>query len=454
MRADPRPASPAVPPPIRADPNPGLARWLLHAVYDLLWMLAILFSAPWWLWRSARETAFRRMVRQRLARGLPAPARAASRRVLVHGVSVGEVKGALSLVRELRARDADCEVVVSSTTETGLSVARQLYPDLRVLRFPLDLACVCRRFLTELELDCVILVELEIWPNFLRECNKAGVPVAVVNGRITPQSYSSYALFRSLLPQFNRISLFCVQLDEYAERFLQLCGNAERVIVTGNLKADRLATAEAGADGAGRAELARHVQVGGQRPVIVAGSTHQPEERLVAQAWREAAAGARLVLVPRHPDRAPAIALELAALGCAPERLTELRARAAGADPDRPLLVDTIGELESIYALADLVFVGGSLIPHGGQNMLEPAALGCAVIYGPHVANFRQEAGLLERAGAARRVADAAELGRALAELLADAEERRRMGSAGAAAARAQRGATALTLDALAARCF
>jgi len=172
----------------------------------------------------------------------------------------------------------------------------------------------------------------------------------------------------------------------------------------------------------------------------------------VARACRDAAPNARLVLVPRHPNRAPAVAAALAAEGFPCQRLTELRAGVAP-DPDRPAIVDTIGELEDVYALADLVFVGGSLVPHGGQNMLEPAARGRPVLYGPNVTNFREEARLLEDAGAARRLAGTAELAGALAELLADPAARRGMADAGMAAVRSQRGATALTLEALGARC-
>jgi 3-deoxy-D-manno-octulosonic-acid transferase len=187
--------------------------------------------------------------------------------------------------------------------------------------------------------------------------------------------------------------------------------------------------------------------------VIVAGSTHDPEEELVVDAWQRGAREARLVLVPRHPERAPEVARTLERRGVRAQRLTALRAGETP-DPAQPCLADTIGELERIYGLADLVFVGGSLIPHGGQNLLEPAAQGKPVVFGPHVENFVQEARLLTEAGACRQVSDAAELARVLRELFLDADARREMGRAALRAVERQRGATALTLSALLERCL
>jgi 3-deoxy-D-manno-octulosonic-acid transferase len=325
-----------------------------------------------------------------------------------------------------------------------MEVAEKLYPKHLRVRFPADLSFVVRRFLARVDPAIVILVELEVWPNFLRVCNRDGRAVAVVNGRITKESHTRYVAFRRLLPEFNRISLFCVQNEEYARRFGMLGIDRERVCVTGNVKFDglRVGPLEVGP------ELERYLARRGAELVLVAGSTHASEELLLARAARRAVPRARLVLVPRHPDRAAAIVAEFAGEGLAVQRLTELRAGEA-VDPARPLLVDTIGELERVYAAADLVFVGGSLVAHGGQNMLEPAAQGKAVLFGPHVHNFDQEAALLLGAGAACTVADPAALERELARLSADPAERARMGAAGMAAVAAQRGATELTLAAL-----
>jgi 3-deoxy-D-manno-octulosonic-acid transferase len=326
-----------------------------------------------------------------------------------------------------------------------MAVARQVLPGQAVVRFPVDFSFAARRFLRKLDPICVVLMELEIWPNFLRECNRRGVPVAVVNGRITPKSFWRYRWLRQSLPQFNRISLFCVQNEAYAERFHALSNRPERVLVTGSMKADGLVL--------GNREVPANLRellgpATGQK-LIVAGSTHEPEELLVTRAWMRGAPDARLVIVPRHPQRAEDVRQALNGAGAPPQLLSRLRA-GERSDPRRPAIVDTIGELENVYALADLVFVGGSLLPHGGQNMLEPAAQGKAVIYGPHVDNFVHEATLLEEAGASRRGADAQELERAFRELVSDDDARAQMGQKGLLAVDRQKGATALTLTALA----
>ncbi len=446
-----RRASPPLP--ILEDPSPGALRTLLHLFYDAAWLAAVTLAAPWWLWRCVLDRAFRRMVAERLTISLPDLSRGERRRVLVHGGSVGEVKGAAPLVRALEACHPELEVVICAATDTGLEVARRTFPGRTVVRFPFDPALVAKRFLRRVDPAAVVLVELEIWPNFLRICNRRGLPVAVVNGRITDASFARYHLFRRTLPQFNRISLFCVQLEEYAQRFRRLGGAVERVVVTGNLKADGLAAQSSASARAQDPALASLLGAPPDRLVLVGGSTHQPEERLLAQAWRDALSEARLILVPRHPPRAEAVEQELAALGLRAQRLTRLRAGETP-DPRRPAIVDTIGELEAVYALADLVFVGGSLAERGGQNVLEPAAQGRAVLHGPHIENFRAEVMLLLRAGASREVADASALAEALRELGGAPEVRRAMGEAGRLAVAGQAGATARTLELLEERCL
>jgi len=444
-----RPAG--LPEPIVRDPNPGFLRAVLHGAYDLLWSAGIVVASPWWVGRSCIDRPFRRMVLERLTFGLERTIPAAERpRILIHGVSVGEVKAAQPLVALLRAECPQFEIVISTTTDTGVEVAGKLFPDLRVVRFPVDLSFLDARFLRRVRPACVVLMELEIWPNFLREANRAGVPLCVVNGRITQGSFGHYRFFRTTLPQFNRMTLFCAQNERYAQRFIELGRCAERVVVTGNIKADGL---QIGAVDPGE-ELRRIAGPRPGQPTIVAGSTHEPEERLFIEACRAGVPDARVIVVPRHPNRAREVVRDLEALGVRPQLLTRLRSRGEEPDPTRPLIVDTIGELEQIYGLADLVFVGGSLIPHGGQNMLEPAAHEKPVLFGPHVANFRQEAQLLIDAGAGRTVADGEALAAVLRELCADAEARAAMARAGIRAVEAQRGAARVTLQALRERCL
>ncbi|MFT5288654.1 MAG: 3-deoxy-D-manno-octulosonic-acid transferase [Planctomycetota bacterium] len=432
---------------LREDPNAGIGRALVHAFYDLVWCTATVVGMPWLLWKAWRSPSFRRMVSERRVfglRNLRAP-QAGRPRILIHGVSVGEIKGARPIVEAIEASYPGFEVLVTSTTDTGMQIGREIFGEARMLRFPIDPSWVVRRFLRRVQPDFVVLIELEIWPNFLRECNRAGVPVAIVNGRITEVSHGQYLFFKRVLPQFNRISLFCVQRDLYAQRFCRLGIEPLRVLRTGNIKADSLSTGRVDPG----EELRRLLGPAGEESVIVCGSTHDPEESLIVKAWAKSVPASRLILVPRHPKRTLEILRELEALGHRPQRLSDLRAGIEEPDPRRPALVDTIGELERVYGLADLVFVGGSLAEHGGQNVFEPASQGLPVLCGPHTANFTQEVGLLRDCGALREVTDCAELGAALAELLPDDAARAKMGVAGLDAVNRDKGATARTLAAL-----
>ncbi|MEY2806732.1 MAG: CMP-3-deoxy-D-manno-octulosonate--lipid tetraacyldisaccharide 3-deoxy-D-manno-octulosonate [Planctomycetota bacterium] len=427
------------PPPLRGDPHPGARDAVLHAAYDLLMLVALVLASPWLAWRWCSSPAFRRLAPARLARRLPA--RGARRRVLVHGVSVGEVKAAQSIIRELERTRPDLEVVVCTTTDTGEAMARRTYPHLVVVRFPLDLRPVVRRFLRVLDPACVVLVELEVWPNFLREANRRGVPLVVVNGRITERSHRRYGRARALLPAFDRLSLLLAQDEEYARRFASLCRDGSRIRVTGNVKVDGLGT--------GRAhpgeELARLLGPAPGDLCLVGGSTHDPEELLVARAARASGAALGIVLVPRHPDRAASVANALRAAGFEVQLLTELR-RGREPSPRAVRIVDTIGELEGVYALADIVVVGGSFVPHGGQNLLEPAAQRRCVLHGPHMWNFAAETRLLQRRAGALEVPDEEGLAQALRALAGDPARRAAMGANGLEAVELQRGATARTM--------
>jgi 3-deoxy-D-manno-octulosonic-acid transferase len=438
------------PPPIVQDPNAGLLRSGLHAFYGALWWTAIVLGSLWWVPRSIYDRQFREMVRGRLGLGLPrAPGPGDRQRILIHGVSVGEVKAAQALVLGLEEQRPDLEVIISTVTDTGYQVAKELYEGRRVVRFPADPGLIVRRFLRRVAPQSVILLELEIWPNFLRAANELGIPVGVVNGRITAESFRSYRLFRNLLPQFNRISLYCVQVEEYGRRFADLGGARDRILVTGNVKADSLGTGRVEPGPDLRALLS---PTAGQL-VLTAGSTHDDEELRLVRAWQESFPTARLVLVPRHPQRAAELTQALAGIGVRPQLLSALRVGQTP-DPARPAIVDSIGELEQVYGLSDLVFIGGSLVPHGGQNMLEPASQGLPVVYGPHVENFAVEAGLLEEAGASLRLSSPGELAASLYELISDEPRRRAMAHAGLAVVETQKGATRRTLMALEARCL
>ncbi|HIG85452.1 MAG TPA: 3-deoxy-D-manno-octulosonic acid transferase [Planctomycetes bacterium] len=428
-------------------------RWalpLLRVVYGLAWFLLFVLGSPWWIARSVLSKEFRVMVVGRLALDVPslepAPARG---RILVHGVSVGEVKASQSLVAALLQEH---EVVVSSSTDSGLKVARDLYPDLTVVRFPLDFLPLVSRFLGCIQPTALLLMELEVWPTFIHCSDRRGIPTAIVSGRITPASLANYQRFGPTLTHFDRISLFAAQSEVYAKRFRALGADPDRILVTGNVKVDGIRMElEQAPDGEQQShqDLRRLLALDPKVPVLLAGSTHDTEDLTVTRAFAAAAPEARVILVPRHPPRVPSVVDALGRAGFQVQLLTDLRTGREQPDVSRPLVVDTIGELEVFYGICTLAFVGGTLVEHGGQNVLEPAAQGKPVLHGPSVSNFQQEAALLARAGASRLVHNGVELSKAVGELLADPNGAHAMGQAGREAVRSQQGATERTLEAL-----
>lgn len=413
-----------------------------YLLYDALLYLAALLVLPVAFLRALVSRRARTALRERL--GFVRVDPRGQRSLLVHGVSVGEVTAMRPLLEILRQRHPDMPLAVSSTTPSGRATARRLFPELPVFAFPLDLPGACRRFLRRVQPRAVVLMELEIWPNFLRACHLAALPVAIVNGRITERSMTGYRRVQRLLPQFDRIALYGVQNERYAHRFGQLEVPRERIRITGNLKFDNLPLR----DPAGAAPLPWSHWVDG-RAAVALGSTHAPEEiEILREACRRPEFAAVLFLVvPRHPGRAQRLMRELAAV--VGERPVVLRSVWPAARPlpaGAVLVVDSFGELEAVYRAARCAFVGGSLIRHGGQNVLEPAALGRPVLVGPHTENFADEVELLLAAGGLVRAGDPAGLLGYAADWVADAAGAAARGRAGAAALSARRGAAATTL--------
>lgn len=424
----------------------GLRGWLTMAIYQPLFVLAMLFYSPVLVWRLATSRAYRRSMRERLGF---VPLRRGASTVWLHGVSVGEIKAAANFVQLLRERRPDLQVVVSATTPNGHLMARQLYPDLPVVFYPLDIGRCPARALRRIQPRCVLLMELEIWPNFLDAARRQDVPVAVINGRISERTLKGYRLARGLLPQLDLISTYCVQDRIYEQRLLDLGVDPARIHVTGNMKYDSVVMGGHEAAAATlRPWLAAHGEV-----VLVAGSTHADEEQFLLQTVQQLAVALpvaiRLVLVPRHPERSTAIAEQVVAAGFRALRWSELAAgpRLPALGPRDVVVVDTIGQLQRFYSACDVAFVGGSLIPHGGQNMLEPAAQQKATLFGPHTTNFRQDVELLLAAEAVVQVADRDAFGPALAALLVDPQRRLQLGQRAAEVIRRNQGATGRTLD-------
>ena len=312
-----------------------------------------------------------------------------------------------------------------------------------MLTFPLDFRGAARRAVRRVEPGCFIALETELWPNLLRALRLAGVPAVLANGRISDRSYRRYRLVRRLFRRvLDGVALFCMQSEEDARRIIGLGARPERVVVTGNLKMEA-PSGDAGAD-----QIWRRLLRLGQAPVVVAGSTHRGEEAAMLDAFlatREAVGGLRLVLAPRHPERLDEVEALVRTRGLTVVR----RSRLSSGSGDEVILLDTMGELASLYAVADVIFVGGSLVPSGGHNVVEAALQSKAVVFGPHMENFRDTAALLLREAAAVQVKDGPELATVLGRLLADEPSRHALGRAAWNAVRAHQGACVRTIAAL-----
>lgn len=362
------------------------------------------------------------------------PRRTPGPRILLHGVSVGEVDALVPLARRLAAAPERPDLVVSATTATGFARAQELYAGLApVVRFPLDFTWMVRRFLGALRPDLVLLGELELWPSFLAECRRRGVPVGVVSGRLSERSFRFYRRARPLVRRmFAGLTMASAQTALYRDRFVALGAAPERTVVGGSLKWD---AALRKPDGEAAEALARDMGIDRERPLVVAGSTGPGEEEALA---RELPVGCQLVLAPRSQDRWDAVAARIPGV-VRRSRPREGRGVAAGA---RLFLLDTIGELSLAYSLADAAFVGRSLGPMGGSNPLEPVALGTPSVTGPHYENFED---IVERLAAAGGLAVSSEPMTVVARWLADPADARRTANAGRLALERNRGAAERT---------
>jgi 3-deoxy-D-manno-octulosonic-acid transferase len=416
-------------------------RRLLDAVYAV----ALLVLAPWLLWRAWRTGRYRTGLSVRLrgtVESLPTAA------VWFHGVSVGEVHVLRQLVPAFRQRHPGRAVVVTSSTDTGLAEARRIFSDVPVFAFPFDFSWAVERTLRSVQPELVVLCESELWPNFLWTARKLGVPVAVVNARMSPRSLARYQLVAPLVRGlFAGLELLAAQDEEHAAALLALGGRPGKVRVTGNIKYDG---ARLDRHQPQTLELGRLLGVEPGQTVWIAGSTQAPEEDIVLEIFCRAVQrhpGLRLFLVPRQRDRFDEVARLLHKKGVPYDRRSQLRDEPAR---QAVVLVDTIGELSFLWGLADLAYVGGSLDGRrGGQNMIEPAAYGAAVTFGPHVWNFRQTAQRLVEVGGAYQVNNARELEEVTLRLLGDEAERRAAAQQARAFVARQQGATARTLDLL-----
>lgn len=414
----------------------------MYLLYSVLLAVAVVLGSPYWAYEMLRHGKYRRGLRQRLG-FVPHRFRDAGRSsIWVHAVSVGEVLAVSELVQRLRASFPDTSIVVSTTTDTGQKLAATRFGAENVFYFPLDFAFAARRWMRALRPKLVVVAETEFWPNLLRAAKENGAGVAIVNARISDRSLPGYRRWRKPLRRvLAGIDLFLAQTKEDAARLVEIGAPADRVAVSGNLKYDiPPATAPA------IVEVLRAALAGsGAGPVLVCGSTVDGEEELLLNAFAAVLSKfpyAVMVLAPRHPQRFEEVAELLSKPGIPFFRRSQWN---GGPLAGRVLLIDTIGELASLYALADVAFVGGSLAPLGGHNIIEPAQYGAAIIVGPHTENFREIVSMFQSKSAVK-VVDVENLNRGLVDLLADDSERRSLGNRAAETLQSQRGATAVTL--------
>ncbi len=409
--------------------------------------IGMVVSLPYWLVEMARHGKYRKGLGERMGR-VPGRLRlpgAEERAIWVHAVSVGEVLAVAGLVEGLQRRFPRHRIFISTTTDTGQALARKRFGEASVFYFPMDFTFAIRPYMKALRPQLVVVAETEFWPNFLRLAHASGARVAVVNARISDRSWPSYRRFRGLLRKvLVNVDLFLAQTEQDAERLRDIGGNAERVRVAGNLKFDiPVPTAPAMVE-----SLRNSIAGSGAGPVLVCGSTVEGEESLLLRSFENLLVRhprAVMILAPRHPERFSAVAALLEKMSI---RFWRRSAWSSEALNGGVLLLDSIGELASLYALADIAFVGGSLVPRGGHNIIEPAQHGVATVVGNHTENFRDIVSLFQRRDAVRIVGPA-ELPLVLMELLVNDAERRALGQRAAETMRSQLGATSRTADAL-----
>ncbi len=423
---------------------------------NLVYLAALFLATPLLLYRSLRQGKYRDGWGAKFFGLVPrlAPLPDGRRRVWFHAVSVGEVNLLKPIVAELEAERPDWEFVVSATSKTGFELARRLYgARTSVFYCPLDFTWAVKTAFRRLRPNALVLVELELWPNLIAAAEKAGVPVAVVNGRIGDGSFRSYSRVRRLLaPTFGRLAAVVAQDELAAERFRALTPFPERVSVSGSIKFDGVETNRANA---ATVRLARLAGIVPGDVVFLCGSSQDPEEAAALETFRrlrDEFPALKLIIVPRHKERFEEVARLLEKSGLPWTRrsaLSDETPAAPNAPASRVLLVDAIGELGAWWGTARIAFVGGSWGTRGGQNMLEPAGYGAAVSFGPNTRNFRTIVEALLRADAAVVVADGDEMTAFVRRALVDDDFRERLGTAARTLTLQNRGATKRTVATL-----
>jgi 3-deoxy-D-manno-octulosonic-acid transferase len=414
-------------------------------LYNLLLLFAAVFAIPFYGVKMVLTGKYRRSLGPKLGRISPALASLVqgTPRIWVHAVSVGEVTAAAPIVTALRSRFPGACIVLSTSTETGQEMARKLATDATVhIYYPLDIPFVVRKVLDLVRPDLFVPVETELWPNFIRLCRARGTRIVMANGRISPRSFRRYRATRFFWKEvLAALDVAGVISQTDAERLAAIGMPSLRIQVLGNAKYDGLA---ARVFPELEREIAGRLGIEPGQGVLVAGSTHEGEESIILEVYRrllEHRPDFKLILIPRHIERGEAVAELVYRAGFSDAiRMSEIRA-GRNRCGERVVVVDVIGELFKVYSLATVVFCGGSLVPKGGQNILEAAAWGKVVFHGPHMEDFRDERILLEETGSGITISDGEELFTGIRALLDDPDLLRTKGEAGRRVVAANRGA-------------
>jgi len=425
----------------------------VYFLYSVATLIALVALSPYFLYQALRHKKYVGSLGQRLGYLPVALNLDGEASIWIHAVSVGEVLSTRPVLEELRKRYPSLRLFLSTTTRSGQQIAQRSITDVDgIFYFPFDWPFTVRRTLSIVRPKLFVMVENEIWPTMLRECRRRGVKTIVINGRISARSFPRYRLIR---PFFKRvladIDRFCVQGDETASRLVSLGAERSRLTITGSLKFDALDATPL--PGRGPARVLRFFRMSPNRPVLIAGSTMRGEDEAVIRAFNRVrttpgGANALLVIAARHPERFDEVERLCKSEGLATVRRSELP---IDAEPRADaVILDTIGELAHLYQIATAVFVGGSLVPAGGHNILEPALYGKSIIFGPHMENFNEIAETFLTNRAAIQVHNPRELETAIVGLLADPVRRARLGAAARALIDTNRGAKDRTLAVIA----
>jgi 3-deoxy-D-manno-octulosonic-acid transferase len=415
----------------------------MYFLYSVVAVAGFALVSPWFLYQAIRYRKYVASLPQRMGY-LPLSFNMdGEQSIWIHAVSVGEALTARPLVRDLRARYPRLRIFLSTTTMTGQAIARRIQDVDGVFYFPFDLGVFVRRTLDLVRPRLFIMMETEIWPNLLRECRCRGIKTAIVNGRLSERSYPRYRLVRGFMARvLDDVDGFCVQSEESARRFIDLGANPGRVTVTGSLKFDSLDVAAPAMQSRPRDRVLRYFRISSSRPVFVAGSTMKGEEPMVLTAFRRVRTNqpnTLLILAPRHLERVAEVEQLCQQEGFKVSRRSELP---IDAEPRADIvLLDTIGELATVYQLATVAFVGGSLIDTGGHNILEPAVYGKPIVFGPYMSNFAEIAGAFVANAAGAQVRSERDLADTMVALMTDPIRRARLGAAARALVEANRGA-------------